>query len=131
LDLVVRSIDSVREQWHWVSFHPSPSTTATRGTNAPNPHPLLDIRWRNTVSQPNDKLCDLLEVDDILVLFVGVGLLALREDGQGRCVWSSREADDLGAPSDLQRVLFAHALLVGGKIPQVRRSESSVRFLDA
>lgn len=39
--------------------------------------------------------------------------------------------DDFGAPRDLQRLLFAHALLVCSNVPQVRRRKTGVALLDA
>jgi len=55
-------------------------------TDSPNPHPFLNIRRRDLVSQPNDKLGDLLDVDDILV-----ALLYSRS-----CCWSTERLGEGG-----------------------------------
>lgn len=81
--------------------------------NLPNPHPLLNIRWRHSLAQSYHELGNLLHVDHIFSIFVVAGL------------------NDLGTAGDLQRLLLLHALLVGRNVPQIRRGQARIRFLDA
>jgi len=96
--------------------------------DGPDAHALLDVGRRDAVSEGDDKLGDLLDVDDVLVLLVGVGLLARRERGRRRVLV---ELEDLCAARHLERVLLAHALLVGREVPQVGRREARRELLDA
>jgi hypothetical protein len=80
----------------------------------PYSHALFNICGRYTLAQFDDEFGDLLDVDDIFAL-LGV-LLVLYY---------------LGASGDLEWLFFLHSLPVGGNIPEMWWSESSVRFLYA
>lgn len=101
---------------------------------SPHAHTLLNIRWRDTLSETHDELGNLLDVDNIFILLVGTFLTlssTSRVDGaSGRsCIRIDR--NDFGTARDLQRVLFPHPLPVHWKIPQVGRREPSVGLLNA
>jgi len=87
----------------------------------PYPHTLLDIRRRDLVAQPNDKLGVLLDVDDVLVtLRVSSTSPVLRVQsgrssilgglGSTRPSFGRSGLDDLGATGDLKGV-FSLSLL--------------------
>lgn len=97
-------------------------------TNAPDPHPFLNIRRSHPVSERYHELRNLLDVDDVLVLLVCVRLLSRSESGRGGVLV---KADDLRATGNLERVLLRHALLVRCQIPEVWRRETGVELLDA
>lgn len=80
--------------------------------NSPDSHAFLDICRTHALAQVDNKLGDLLHVDDIFAL-VRVLLIL----------------NDLGATSYLQRLLLCHPLPVGGNIPKVWRCETGVGFL--
>ena len=77
-----------------------------------DPHALLNIRRRNRVCKIDDKLCKLLDVDDIL----GIVRVSL---------------DDLCASCNLQRLFILKRLLVSRKIPKSRRSQTSVGLFNS
>lgn len=117
-------------------------------------HPLLDIGGRHALAESNHKLGDLFHVDHVLVLALGAaraksrtsecaehvvqpaattGAAAARRAGVRAALSVSvllLAADNLCAARDLQRLLFAHALLVRSNVPQVQRSKTSVTLLD-
>lgn len=112
-------------------------STARKGTllDAPHPHALLDISGSDSIAQSDNKLCDLLDIDDILILLVRIGLCArsarrCRRRRIGSICVRRRETNDLGAARDLERMLGRLTLFVGGEIPQIGRGESRVRLLD-
>ena len=78
-------------------------------SNVPYPHALLNIRRTNSLSQVDDELGDLLDVDEVLAL---VRILLI--------------LDDLGTSCHLQRLFLLHALSIGCNIPEMRRGETSV-----
>lgn len=103
--------------------------------DAPHPHALLDISGSDSIAQSDNKLCDLLDIDDILILLVRIGLCArsarrCRRRRIGSISVRRRETNDLGAARDLERMLGRLTLFVGGEIPQIGRGESRVRLLD-
>lgn len=75
-------------------------------------HAFFDIGRCHRVGQIDDKLGELLHVDDVFgIICVGV--------------------DNLCATSDLQGLFILEGLLVGREIPQCRRCQTSVALLDA
>lgn len=78
----------------------------------PDSHAFFDICRTHALPQVDNELGDLLHVDDIFAL-VRVLLIL----------------NDLGAASNLQRLLLCHPLPVGGNIPKVRRCKTGVGFL--
>ena len=71
-----------------------------RGFDLPNPHPLFDICGGHALTKLDNKLSDLLDIDDIFALF-GFFLILYY----------------LGTAGDLERVVFGHALAVCGDVP--------------
>mmetsp|Transcript_28844 Transcript_28844/g.47779 ORF Transcript_28844/g.47779 Transcript_28844/m.47779 type:complete len:215 (+) Transcript_28844:1014-1658(+) len=77
-----------------------------------HPHALLDISRSNPITESDDELSDLFDVDHVL------GVVS---------VW----VYDLCAASNLQRLLLLHHLLVGNQIPLRGRCKSGIRLLYA
>ena len=100
---------------------------------SPNAHTLLDICRSNAVAQTNDELCDLLNINHILRLFVCTTLALDGTSGiDCACSFSGFfiDWDDLCTPCDLEDGHFSHALLVNREVPEVWRGETSIRFLN-
>lgn len=86
----------------------------------PDSHTLFDICGCYAIRQSNDKLGDLLDVDDILVLLISPFLALVstkRIDGFGRCFLFRVHRNNLCAPSHLERPFFAYSLSVRRDIP--------------
>lgn len=79
----------------------------------PYSHTLLNICRRNTFTQVDNKLGDLLDIDNVFGLVRVIVAL-----------------DDLRATRHLKRLFFRHPLLICSNIPKVRRSETGIRFLE-
>jgi hypothetical protein len=78
-------------------------------SNSPYSHALLDICRAHSLSQVDDELGDLLDVDDVFALLRVLLIL-----------------DDLGASCDLKRLLLGHPLSVGGDIPEMWWCETGI-----
>jgi hypothetical protein len=72
-------------------------------------HALFDICGRHALAEVDDKLGDLLDVDDIFAL---LGVLVVLYY--------------LGASRDLKGLLFGHSLPVGGDVPEMWWCEAGV-----
>ncbi len=79
----------------WIDFRWQGDLDLVLGAVHPYSHALLYVRWSDLVTQADDELGNLLDVDDVLGVLWGV--------------W----VDDLGAAGHLQRLLLLHHLLVG------------------
>ena len=99
MDLVLRAVHS-KGKCKRSGLVPS----RQRNVYSPYAHALFNVRGRNPVAKPYDKLCNLLDVDDVLVLFIRT-LLTLHRTLRVDCTSTlSRHwvhGNDLRTPRDL------------------------------
>lgn len=102
--------------------------------DAPNAHALLDIRGRYPLAKADNKLRNLLDVNDVLVLLVSALLTLQRACRVNRlCLFRLHgvHGDNLRTPRNLEWVLLRHTLPIRSKIPKVWSCETGLRLLDA
>ena len=103
-----------------VTIHTNPQISRHTKTTSDNVPDLHTLCWRHPITQTDNELGDLLDVDDIFVLLASA-LLALGSDigvyGTRRLSVPGIGRYDLRTVCNLKGMFFCHMLSVHSKIP--------------
>lgn len=126
MNLVLRAVHSKAKR--------KPCGSAGISEHLPYSHALLNVCRCHTIAKANNKLCNLLDVNHILVLFVRAFLsldCAERIYRTGTLRLHGIHGNNLRATGNLKGMFLAHSLAIRGEIPEVRGGEACVRLLHA